>query len=265
MKTPVLLVSAMDDHIALWQGTWQGMKLFGGEQRFILAESGHIAGIVNPPDANKYGFWQNDTEAASPEAWLAGASHTPGSWWPQMAAFIQSREEDPAPPCPHPERRAGSGARQLRQGPAQPGLCPDPRGGASMSTLPFEVGQKASLIKRFGAAEVEAFAGLSEDFNPLHLDPAFAATTPFERPIVHGMLLASLFSGLLGQQLPGKGTVYLGQSLAFKQPVFVGDEVTAEVEIIALRSDKPIITLATRILTATGTIAVSGEAVVKFG
>ncbi|AZU48191.1 TPA: MaoC family dehydratase [Aeromonas hydrophila] len=134
-----------------------------------------------------------------------------------------------------------------------------------MSMLPFEVGQKASLIKRFGAAEVKAFAGLSEDFNPLHLDPAFAATTPFERPIVHGMLLASLFSGLLGQQLPGKGTVYLGQSLAFKQPVFVGDEVTAEVEIIALRSDKPIITLATRILTATGAIAVSGEAVVKFG
>lgn len=134
-----------------------------------------------------------------------------------------------------------------------------------MSTLPFEIGQKASLIKRFGAAEVEAFAGLSEDFNPLHLDSAFAATTPFERPIVHGMLLASLFSGLLGQQLPGKGTVYLGQSLSFKQPVFVGDEVTAEVEIITLRSDKPIITLATRIVTAAGVLAVTGEAVVKFG
>ena len=132
-----------------------------------------------------------------------------------------------------------------------------------MSTL--AIGQKASLTKRFGAAEVNAFAGLSEDFNPLHLDPAFAASTVFERPIVHGMLLASLFSGLLGQQLPGEGSVYLGQSLSFKQPVFVGDEVTAEVEIIALRDDKPIVTLATRILTQSGAIAVTGEAVGKFG
>lgn len=132
-----------------------------------------------------------------------------------------------------------------------------------MSTL--AIGQKASLTKHFGAAEVNAFAGLSEDFNPLHLDPAFAASTVFERPIVHGMLLASLFSGLLGQKLPGEGSVYLGQSLSFKQPVFVGDEVTAEVEIIALRDDKPIVTLATRILTQSGAIAVTGEAVVKFG
>ena len=111
-----------------------------------------------------------------------------------------------------------------------------------MSTQPLAVGQKARLTKRFGPAEVAAFAGLSEDFNPLHLDPDFAATTVFERPIVHGMLLASLFSGLLGQQLPGKGSIYLGQSLGFKLPVFVGDEVTAEVEIIALRDDKPIAT-----------------------
>ncbi|MFQ2737322.1 MaoC family dehydratase [Aeromonas caviae] len=132
-----------------------------------------------------------------------------------------------------------------------------------MSTQPLTVGMKASLTKRFGPAEVAAFAGLSEDFNPLHLDPDFAARTVFERPIVHGMLLASLFSGLLGQQLPGKGSIYLGQSLGFKLPVFVGDEVTAEVEVIALRSDKPIATLATRIFTQGGALAVTGEAVVK--
>lgn len=134
----------------------------------------------------------------------------------------------------------------------------------SAATTPLFVGQKASLSKRFGPAEVGAFAGLSEDFNPLHLDPVFAASTPFERPIVHGMLLASLFSGLLGQQLPGKGSVYLGQTLSFKQPVFVGEEVLAEVEVIAIRDDKPIVTLATRIFTQSGALAVTGEAVVKF-
>ncbi|MGY3943427.1 class I poly(R)-hydroxyalkanoic acid synthase [Aeromonas tecta] len=99
VKTPVLLVSAIDDHIALWQGTWQGMKLFGGEQRFILAESGHIAGIINPPAANKYGFWQNEAHCESPEAWHEGATHQTGSWWPQLTAFIKARdgEHDPIP------------------------------------------------------------------------------------------------------------------------------------------------------------------------
>ncbi|KEP91834.1 class I poly(R)-hydroxyalkanoic acid synthase [Aeromonas caviae] len=98
VKTPVLLVSAVDDHIALWQGTWQGMALFGGERRFILAESGHIAGIINPPDANKYGFWQNGAEAESPESWLDGATHQTGSWWPEMMRFIKDRDEaEPVP------------------------------------------------------------------------------------------------------------------------------------------------------------------------
>ncbi|MFK0665987.1 class I poly(R)-hydroxyalkanoic acid synthase [Aeromonas salmonicida] len=94
VKTPVLLVSAMDDHIALWQGTWQGMKLFGGEQRFILAESGHIAGIINPPAANKYGFWHSDASSDTPDAWFEQATHQSGSWWPEMAAFIKGREEE---------------------------------------------------------------------------------------------------------------------------------------------------------------------------
>ncbi|MGX9080092.1 hypothetical protein ACWTQY_29960, partial [Klebsiella pneumoniae] len=82
VNDPLLLVSAMDDHIALWQGTWQGMKLFGGEQRFILAESGHIAGIINPPAANKYGFWHSDASSDTPDAWLEQATHQSGSWWP---------------------------------------------------------------------------------------------------------------------------------------------------------------------------------------
>ncbi|MNH06263.1 Poly-beta-hydroxybutyrate polymerase [compost metagenome] len=75
------------------------MKLFGGEQRFILAESGHIAGIINPPAANKYGFWQSGAEAETPRDWLDGATHQAGSWWPEMMSFISSRDEqaDPVP------------------------------------------------------------------------------------------------------------------------------------------------------------------------
>ena len=128
----------------------------------------------------------------------------------------------------------------------------------------LKIGQTAELEKTFGPEEVQLFAGLSEDFNPLHLDEAFAAETPFKAPIVHGLLLSSLFSGLLGQKLPGEGSVYLGQTQSFKRPVFVGDKVKAQVEVIKIREDKPIATLATRIFDKNGDIAVEGEAVVLF-
>lgn len=128
----------------------------------------------------------------------------------------------------------------------------------------LKTGQTADLKKTFGPDEVRLFAQLSEDFNPLHLDETFASETPFGRPIVHGLLLSSLFSGLLGQKLPGEGSVYLGQTLSFKKPIFVGEEVTAQVEVTQIREDKPIATLATRIFDCHGDLAVDGEAVVKF-
>ncbi|MBY5992160.1 MaoC family dehydratase [Ferrimonas balearica] len=124
-------------------------------------------------------------------------------------------------------------------------------------------GQSAQIQKVFGPDEVAAFAELSEDRNPIHLDPDFAAQTPFGGPIVHGILLSSLLSGLLGQHLPGEGTIYLGQTLKFVRPVLVGEEVTARVTVAQVREDKPIVTLVTEVLNSQGQPCVQGEAVVK--
>ena len=85
----------------------------------------------------------------------------------------------------------------------------------------------------------------------------------FGRKIVHGMLIASLFSGLLGEKLPGKGTIYLGQTITFIKPVFINEEVTASVEIKYIRKDKPIYTLKTICETKLNGIVVDGEAIVK--
>jgi acyl dehydratase len=124
------------------------------------------------------------------------------------------------------------------------------------------VGQQVSTVRAFTPDEVRAFASLSGDANPIHLDSDYARRTQFGRPIVHGLLTVSLFSQLLGEELPGPGTVYLGQTLKFLLPVFVGEEITATVEITHIRADKPIVTLRTTVTTPNG-VAVDGEAVVK--
>ena len=129
----------------------------------------------------------------------------------------------------------------------------------------FKVGSKASLSKAFTEEEVFQFAEISTDKNPLHLDKGFGRSSIFGQRIVHGMLVASLFSGLIGMQLPGEGAIYLGQSLAFKAPVGIGELVTASVEIIKIRQDKPIVTLRTLCINSEGTVVIEGEAVVKVG
>ena len=127
----------------------------------------------------------------------------------------------------------------------------------------LKVGDKVSLSKAFTEDEVFRFAEISTDMNPLHLDKDFGRESIFGERIVHGMLVASLFSGLIGMELPGEGSIYLGQSLTFKAPVAIGEEVTASVEIIRIRDDKPIITLRTVCVKSDGTVVIEGEAVVK--
>lgn len=127
----------------------------------------------------------------------------------------------------------------------------------------LNIGDTASIHKTFTNEEVDQFAKLSLDRNPIHLDEDFAKNTVFGKRIVHGILVASLFSGLLGDKLPGKGTIYLGQKLSFKKPVFIGEEVTASVEITNIREDKPIVTLKTICVNNTNEVVIDGEAVVK--
>lgn len=130
------------------------------------------------------------------------------------------------------------------------------------TTTPLTVGRKAGVTRAFSLEDVRAFATLSGDENPIHVDPEYARGTPFGGPIVHGMLVASLFSALLAEKVPGPGTIYLAQNLTFQSPVYLDETVTATVEVTAIRPDKPIVTLRTTVTTDRGT-AIDGEAVVK--
>lgn len=126
------------------------------------------------------------------------------------------------------------------------------------------VGQKESLQKTFTAADVTMFAGISLDVNPLHMSDGFAEKTMFGKRIVHGILTCGLISAVLANKLPGAGTIYLGQEVKFTAPVFLGDDVRAEVEVIELRPEKKIVKLATNCYKQDGTQVISGVATVKF-
>ena len=90
VKTPSYFISTIEDHIAPWKGTYLGATALAGPVRFVLGGSGHIAGIVNPPSANKYGYWTNDAKPTEQEAdeWFKGAKQNPGSWWNDWQAWI---------------------------------------------------------------------------------------------------------------------------------------------------------------------------------
>ena len=88
VQTPSYFLSAIEDHIAPWKSTYKGARLFAGPVRFVLGGSGHIAGVINPPAAKKYGYWTNPTLVADPDAWLGGATQHPGSWWPDWQKWV---------------------------------------------------------------------------------------------------------------------------------------------------------------------------------
>ena len=97
VKTPAYFISTIEDHIAPWKSTYAGAKLFAGETRFVLGGSGHIAGIINPPAANKYCYWTREKLADTPQDWFDGAVQQPGSWWTDWAQWAQSRALEKIP------------------------------------------------------------------------------------------------------------------------------------------------------------------------
>jgi polyhydroxyalkanoate synthase len=88
LKIPSFLLSTREDHIAPWRSTYAAIRLYSGPVKFVLAASGHIAGVVNPPQSGKYGYWENDANPPTPEEWLAGAIQHPGSWWPLWEHWV---------------------------------------------------------------------------------------------------------------------------------------------------------------------------------
>ena len=128
-------------------------------------------------------------------------------------------------------------------------------------SVPFNVGQTASLTRTITAEDVEMFAKATGDTNPIHLDEAFAATTRFKHRLAHGMLVASYISWLCGTQFPGQGSIYMSQDLQFLRPVYLGDTVEVIVTVLKYREDKQILTLDTSIFNQRGEKVIGGEAV----
>ena len=126
----------------------------------------------------------------------------------------------------------------------------------------FSVGNTAEIARRIEQSDIQAFADVTGDHNPVHVDEAFAQTTRFGRRIAHGMLTASLISSVIANKLPGEGSVYLGQTLQFVAPVFPGDEITARVTVKQTRDDKPILKLDTVCVNQRGETVIRGEATV---
>ncbi len=125
----------------------------------------------------------------------------------------------------------------------------------------FQMGERASFSKTITEADITTFAGLIGDFNPIHVDAEYARKSRFGQRVAHGMLTGGLISAVLGNRLPGPGSIYLSQQLEFLAPVFLGDTITATVEIIAWVPEKRIVTLKTDAYNQDERQVVTGKAV----
>jgi len=124
----------------------------------------------------------------------------------------------------------------------------------------FRLGERASFAKTVTEADVTTFAGLIGDFNPIHVDAEYARRSRFGQRVAHGMFTGGLISAVLGNKLPGLGSIYLSQQIEFLAPVFIGDTITAIVEVANWQPDKRIITLKTDCYNQDDKQVVTGKA-----
>lgn len=126
----------------------------------------------------------------------------------------------------------------------------------------LSIGQEASVTRTISESDVYLFAGVTGDQNPAHTNEVYASSSSFSHRIAHGMLTAGLVSSVLGMQLPGPGTIYLGQTLKFCAPVYIGDTITATVKVAELIPEKNRVILDTVCTNQDGKIVLSGQATV---
>lgn len=124
-------------------------------------------------------------------------------------------------------------------------------------------GQSAQFSKTVTEVDVAFFAGISGDFNPVHVDDTFARTTPFGARVVHGPITLALVAGVIGTQLPGLGTIAVSNHIEYRKPVFIGDTVTARVEVRHCDTERNQVTLDLTWVNQAGDLVARGTAVVK--
>lgn len=132
----------------------------------------------------------------------------------------------------------------------------------SYTVYEMKVGQSSSFTKTITESDVYLFAGITGDFNPAHLNLEYAKKTRFQKRIAHGMLSASLISTVLGTQLPGQGSIYLKQEIDFLAPVYLGDTITAVVEVKELNPEKNRVIMHTYCKNQEDKLVVDGQATV---
>lgn len=127
----------------------------------------------------------------------------------------------------------------------------------------YYVGQSASFSKTISEYDVYTFAGICGDFNPVHVNKEEAVNSIFKGQVAHGILISSFISTVLGMHLPGPGTIYLQQELKFTNPVYIGDTITATVEIEEIELKKGIAKLKTNVTNQKEILVIKGFAIVK--